>query len=89
MSWLSRRRFQSVRSIRREFRSRIDRFKRTSKGHVRATLLADPRVAACVAHAPCRVVGYAIDPRKPVAWEARGIAPSPDVTGFRLVRDVG
>jgi glycerol-3-phosphate O-acyltransferase len=38
-----------MRSIRREFRARIDRFKRRSKGHVRATLLADPEVAAAVA----------------------------------------
>jgi glycerol-3-phosphate O-acyltransferase len=38
-----------MRSIRREFRARIDRFKRRSKSHVRAALLADPEVAAAVA----------------------------------------
>jgi glycerol-3-phosphate O-acyltransferase len=47
-NWLGRRQWRSVRSIRREFRARIDRFKRTGKGHVRATLLADPEVAAAV-----------------------------------------
>jgi len=48
-SWLSRRRWRSMRSIRREFRARIDRFKHRSRGHVRAALLADPEVAAAVA----------------------------------------
>jgi glycerol-3-phosphate O-acyltransferase len=48
-SWLSRRRWRSMRSIRREFRARIDRFKHRSKSHVRAALLADPEVAAAVA----------------------------------------
>jgi glycerol-3-phosphate O-acyltransferase len=50
--WLSRRQWRSLRSIRREFRARIDRFKRTGKSHVRAALLADPEVAAAaVRHA--------------------------------------
>jgi glycerol-3-phosphate O-acyltransferase len=47
-SWLQRRRLRSVRSIRKEFRARIDRFTRTSKSHVRARLLSDPRVAEAV-----------------------------------------
>jgi len=47
-AWLRSWRFRSVRSIRREFRARIDRFKRTSKGQVRASLLADPAVAEAV-----------------------------------------
>jgi glycerol-3-phosphate O-acyltransferase len=47
-AWLDRRRWRSIRSIRREFRARIDRFKRTSKGQVRAALLADPQVARAV-----------------------------------------
>jgi len=47
----------------------------------------DPDVHACVAHAPCPVVGYAVDPRHPVTWEARGLSPSPEGTGFRLVHD--
>ncbi len=41
-SWLRRWQWRSIRSIRREFRAHIDRFKRQSKGHVRAALLADP-----------------------------------------------
>jgi glycerol-3-phosphate O-acyltransferase len=48
-SWLRRWRWRSVRSIRREFGARIDRFKRRSKGYVRAALLADPEVAGAVA----------------------------------------
>jgi glycerol-3-phosphate O-acyltransferase len=48
-SWLKRRRWRSLRSIRREFRPRIDRFKRTGKDEVRAALLADPEVSAAVA----------------------------------------
>ena len=48
-AWLSRWRWRSMRSIRREFRARIDRFKRTSKGQIRASLLADPAVAEAVA----------------------------------------
>jgi glycerol-3-phosphate O-acyltransferase len=48
-SWFARRQRRSVRSIRREFRARIDRFKRRRKGHVRAALLADPEVAKAVA----------------------------------------
>ncbi len=48
-SWLRRRRLRSVRSIRREFGARIDRFTRRSKAHVRAQLLADARVAEAVA----------------------------------------
>ncbi len=39
-----------MRSIRQEFRSRIDRFKRASKGQIRASLLADPAVAEAVVH---------------------------------------
>jgi glycerol-3-phosphate O-acyltransferase len=50
--WLSRWQWRSLRSIRRDFRARIDRFKRTGKSHVRAALLADPEVAAAaVRHA--------------------------------------
>ncbi len=45
---LWRRGFFSVRSARREFRARIDRFKRVGKGHVRRQLLADERVAQAV-----------------------------------------
>ena len=48
-SWLSRKQWRSLRAIRREFRARIDRFKRTGKRHVRTALLADPEVAAAVA----------------------------------------
>jgi glycerol-3-phosphate O-acyltransferase len=47
-SWLSRWQWRSLRKVRREFRARIDRFKRTGKGPVRAALLADPEVAAAV-----------------------------------------
>jgi len=50
--WLSRWQWRSLRSIRRDFRARIDRFKRTGKSHVRTALLADPEVAAAaVRHA--------------------------------------
>jgi glycerol-3-phosphate O-acyltransferase len=50
--WLSRWQWRSLRSIRRDFRARIDRFKRTGKSSVRAALLADPEVAAAaVRHA--------------------------------------
>ncbi len=48
-SWLQRRRLRSVRSIRKEFKARIDRFMRRSKSHVRAALLSDPQVAKAVA----------------------------------------
>jgi glycerol-3-phosphate O-acyltransferase len=48
-TWLSRLQWRSLRSIRREFRARIDRFKRTGKAHVRSALLADTEVAAAVA----------------------------------------
>jgi glycerol-3-phosphate O-acyltransferase len=48
-NWLDRWQFRSVRSIRREFRSRIDRFKLARPAHVRAALLSDPEVAAAVA----------------------------------------
>jgi glycerol-3-phosphate O-acyltransferase len=48
-SRLDRWQWRSLRSIRRDFRARIDRFKRMGKGHVRAALLADPEVAAAVA----------------------------------------
>jgi glycerol-3-phosphate O-acyltransferase len=47
-NWLSRWQWRSLRSIRREFRARIDRFKRTDKAEVRAALLADPEVASAV-----------------------------------------
>jgi glycerol-3-phosphate O-acyltransferase len=47
-SWFARRQWRSIRSIRREFRARIDRFKRQGKGYVRAALLADPEVAKAV-----------------------------------------
>lgn len=47
--WLGRLQWRSLRSIRREFRARIDRFKRLAKGHVRAELLADREIAAAVA----------------------------------------
>jgi UDP-N-acetylmuramate: L-alanyl-gamma-D-glutamyl-meso-diaminopimelate ligase len=49
--------------------------------------VADANVQACVAHAPCAVVGYAVDPRQPTTWEARGLSASPEGTGFRLVHD--
>jgi glycerol-3-phosphate O-acyltransferase len=41
-------RFRSLRELRRAFPARIDRFKRASKGRVRATLLADPEIAAAL-----------------------------------------
>jgi glycerol-3-phosphate O-acyltransferase len=43
------RRSLSVRAVRREFRSRVDRFKRRRKGRIRAELLVDAEVAAAVA----------------------------------------
>src|SRR6266496_4199422 len=39
---------RSVRKVRREFRSRVDRFKRAGKADVREALLADPEVAEAV-----------------------------------------
>jgi glycerol-3-phosphate O-acyltransferase len=63
-SWLQRRRLRSVRSIRKEFRARIDRFTRTSKSHVRARLLSDSRVADAVAR-HVRETGE----DEPAAWE--------------------
>jgi glycerol-3-phosphate O-acyltransferase len=48
MAWFSRSRFRSLRTIRREFRGRIDRFKRTGKGRIRESLLADPEIALAV-----------------------------------------
>ena len=63
-SWLQRRRLRSMRAIRREFRARIDRFTRTSKGQVRARLLSDPRVAEAVAR-HVRETGE----DEPAAWE--------------------
>jgi glycerol-3-phosphate O-acyltransferase len=48
-NWLDRWQFRSVRSIRREFRSRIDRFKLARAANVRAALLSDPGVGAAVA----------------------------------------
>jgi glycerol-3-phosphate O-acyltransferase len=47
--WWRRRSWRSLRALRREFRARIDRYKRTGKAHVRRELLADPQVAAAVA----------------------------------------
>jgi glycerol-3-phosphate O-acyltransferase len=47
-TWLQRRGLRSARAIRREFKSRIDRFKFTDKDLVRRTLLEDPEVAAAV-----------------------------------------
>jgi glycerol-3-phosphate O-acyltransferase len=47
-TWLQRRGLRSARAIRREFKSRIDRFKYTDKDLVRRTLLEDPEVAAAV-----------------------------------------
>jgi glycerol-3-phosphate O-acyltransferase len=47
--WLRRRSWRSLRAVRREFRGRIDRYKRAGKAHVRRELLADPEVAAAVA----------------------------------------
>jgi glycerol-3-phosphate O-acyltransferase len=44
--------FRSLRELRRAFPARIDRYKRASRSRVRATLLADPEIAAAVrAHA--------------------------------------
>jgi len=63
-SWLQRRRLRSVRAIRKEFGARIDRFMRTSKSHVRAALLSDPRVADAVAR-HVRETGE----DEPAAWE--------------------
>jgi glycerol-3-phosphate O-acyltransferase len=48
-TWLGRRQWRSLRSLRREFRARVDRFKRMGKQHVRAALLADPQVVQAVA----------------------------------------
>ncbi|HEY7514090.1 MAG TPA: 1-acyl-sn-glycerol-3-phosphate acyltransferase [Vicinamibacteria bacterium] len=47
-TWLQRRGLRSARAIRREFKSRIDRFKFTDKDLVRRTLLEDAEVAAAV-----------------------------------------
>jgi len=46
--WLRRRSWRSLRALRREFRGRIDRYKRAGKAQVRRELLADPEVAAAV-----------------------------------------
>jgi len=40
--------WRSLRSVRREFRSRIDRYKRTAKSRIRSELLADPEIEAAV-----------------------------------------
>ena len=48
-SYASRWQRRWLRKVRRDFRARIDRFKRMGKGPVRAALLADPEVAAAVA----------------------------------------
>jgi glycerol-3-phosphate O-acyltransferase len=45
---LPSRRFRALRELRRAFPARIDRYKRASKARVRATLLADPEIAAAV-----------------------------------------
>ncbi len=47
----------------------------------------DPNVREVARHAACRVLGYAVEPRGPVAWEARGVTPRPGGTGFRVVHD--
>jgi glycerol-3-phosphate O-acyltransferase len=47
-TWRQRRGFRSARAIRREFKSRIDRFKHTDTDLVRRTLLEDANVAAAV-----------------------------------------
>jgi glycerol-3-phosphate O-acyltransferase len=46
--WLRRASRRWVRAVRREFRSRVDRFKRTRRARVGEELLADPEVAAAV-----------------------------------------
>ena len=47
--WLGRGTFRSLRTIRREFRGKIDRFQRTRKGRIRQTLLEDdPEIALAV-----------------------------------------
>jgi len=46
--WLRRRSWRSLRALRKEFRGRIDRYKRAGKAQVRRELLADPEVAAAV-----------------------------------------
>ncbi len=49
--WLRRRARRSVRAVRREHRSRVDRFKLTSKAQVRQALFEDAEVtAAVIAH---------------------------------------
>jgi glycerol-3-phosphate O-acyltransferase len=40
--------WHSLRSVRREFRSRIDRYKRTAKSRIRSELLADPEIQAAI-----------------------------------------
>jgi glycerol-3-phosphate O-acyltransferase len=55
---------RSVYRVRREFRSRIDRFKLTRKADVREALLADPAIAAAVA-AHAATVGE----REEQAWQ--------------------
>jgi UDP-N-acetylmuramate: L-alanyl-gamma-D-glutamyl-meso-diaminopimelate ligase len=47
----------------------------------------DANVREVARAASCRVVGYAVEPHEPVAWEARGLVPGPTGTGFRLVHD--
>jgi glycerol-3-phosphate O-acyltransferase len=46
--FVRRRRRRSLRSLRREFRARVDRFKRTRKTIVRQELLADPAIGEAV-----------------------------------------
>lgn len=46
--WLQRRARRSVRAVRREYRSRIDRFKLTTKAHIRQALFEDAEVTAAV-----------------------------------------
>jgi UDP-N-acetylmuramate: L-alanyl-gamma-D-glutamyl-meso-diaminopimelate ligase len=47
----------------------------------------DANVREVARAASCPVVGYAVEPREPVAWEARGLTAGPHGTGFRLVHD--
>jgi hypothetical protein len=56
---------RSVYRVRREFRSRIDRYKLTGKADVRVALLADPSIAGAVrAHAAASGEG------EEQAWDA-------------------
>jgi glycerol-3-phosphate O-acyltransferase len=48
-AWIRKAAWRSLRSVRRDFRSRIDRYKRTAKSRVRHELIADPEIAEAVA----------------------------------------